>query len=715
MNKRKSGQSLIEYMMPLLSARKQGDISAFDETEIENVRQIISFIDEIPGGFLIYRNDEAQTLVYANKALMDIFKCKSLDEFRKLTGNSFRGIVHPDDYARVAESINKQIFTGDDNLDYVEYRIVRKDGIVRLVEDYGHYIKSKASGEFYYVFISDATEKLTRRLSETAQKDQQLRELNEELTFIKSEQLRRLEIIEALSINYDSILYADLNANTVLAYRLSERLVYMFDKLEEAQPLDAYVEKYVKRWVHPEDRKRVKEFTSVEHIRKALAEKDTYYVNYRCIKDGVVQYIQLRMVNVNIKKDVPQVVMGYRNIDKELLQQIEQRKILEDALNKAKLADIAKNTFLSNMSHDMRTPLNAIFGYSALARKSNDPERVRGYLDKIEQAGNNILELVEKVLEVSYFESQDYTESKSECSIKTILTDLCDWAKSQAELKNIKISLDMNAVEHDCVQIDGTMMSRVLNQIVDNAVKYTPSDGSVEITVTETSAGKGVSTYVFSVTDTGIGIEPKALERVFEPFERINNTTASGIFGAGLGLPIAKHLTEIMGGTIECKSTPGVGSTFTVTLSLKTVEPESVEPAASEKSPMAGKKILIVEDNEINLEIETEMLEDEGFIIDAAPNGKIAVDMVTAAADDEYSLVLMDIQMPVMDGRQAARAIRALPDKKKANLPIIALSANAFESDKRASIEAGMDAHLTKPIDVDLVISTFSQVLEERK
>ncbi len=659
--------------------------------------------------------------------MLKIFRCNDLAEFKRHTGNSFKGVVHANDLDTVEKSISEQIANSPECLDYVEYRIVRKDGIVRWVEDYGHYIHSETAGNFYYVFISDATEKVTRRMAETAtiinagkQKEQQLQNLiqeyDRERKLIRQEHLQRLEVIEGLSVNYDSILYADLDKNMVLPYRLSTRLERQFEKRLQVRELEWFLDDYVKVWVHPDDRENVARKTSPEYIRKKLHENGTYYINYRCIQNGSTQYIQLRMVNVGGSGRVSQVVMGYRNIDEEITQSMKQKQLLEVALNNARIAEVAKNSFLSNMSHDMRTPLNAIFGYTALAKKKAQSPAVADALDKIDTASKQILELVDKVLELSYMESQEFSISEEQCNVCEIASEICDSVRCQAEQKKIELRLNTDGVTHGNVYADRPKLLQVLSHIVGNAIKYTNSGGAIDISVAESKNRiHDLATYAFTIKDTGVGISKSVLERIFEPFERERNTTASGVYGLGLGLTIAKRMIDLMDGNIEVTSEVGKGSTFVATVSLRMqTDDNRIQHDANDAADLAGKKILIVEDNEINLDIETEILEDLGFVIDSAPNGKIAVEKVQNSADGEYTVVLMDIQMPIMDGRTAAAAIRKLDNPSHANIPIIALSANAFESDKRESIEAGMDAHLTKPIDVPLLLKTIEKTLQDR-
>lgn len=726
--------NIIEYIIPMLSRESSdtADESACtrspEQAQYEYAAKLKMFIDELPGGFLIYHADGDESIIYVNAALLEIFGCATLDAFKSMTGNSFRGMVHPDDLDEVEQSIKEQIKASQNDLDYVEYRIVRKDGETRWVEDYGHFVHSDAVGDIFYVFITDATEKINRRISEKTalinakhEKEKKLLNLIEtydkERMLIHQEHLRRLEVIEGLSVNYDSILYADLDADRVLAYRLSMRTEKQFERKLQARDLGWFLDDYVKVWVHPDDRARVAELTSPDCMRQKLKNNATYYINYRCVYKGEIQYIQLRLVNVGSKEHVSQIVMGYRNVDVEILQEMKQKQVLQEALENAKLADIAKSTFLSNMSHDMRTPLNAIFGFTALARKNpGDGKAVVKYLNKIETAGKQILDLIEKVLEYSYTESQDFKLNNADCDITEIIKGVSNYIAPNAAAKHISVATETDGITHKTVCVDAEKLGQILMHIAGNAVKYTDGGGSVRITAREKAKpNSDFSTYTFEIADTGIGISEQFKRHIFDPFEREKNTTFSGEFGTGLGLTIAKHTAEMMGGDITVESEVGKGSVFTVTMLLKR---RNAAPARSAKSAddaidLHGKKVLLVEDSEINLEIETEMLQDIGLVVDCAENGQLAVDAVKASAPGEYSFILMDIQMPVMDGRTAAREIRSLNDPAHADIPIIALSANAFESDKRMSMEVGMDAHLTKPIDIPLLVKTVKRTLKK--
>ena len=691
-----------------------------DSQDVRAALNIMRFMDEMPGGFLIYLADEEQTIVYANKALLQIYQCDTMREFRELTGNSFRGMVHPDDFAEVERSIWEQVSESRFDLDYVEYRIIRKDGAVRWIEDHGHFVRSKTAGNSFYVFLSDATDKRNRRQAEEAQRERQLQaliqEYKEERSQIKQEHLRRLEVIEGLSVNYESILYVDLTKDTIFPYRLSSRTQLQFSEDAQTRPFREYMAEYARTWAHPEDRELLIQACSPDYIRRELTGNPTFYVNYRAIENGQMQYLQLRFVNVG-GKDISQIVLGCRRMDEEVQHEIEQKQLMAGALNNAKLAIVAKNTFLSNMSHDMRTPLNAIFGFTALAKKNlNNAAVLQGYLEKVEASSRQLLDLIDKVLEIAWSESREVHSAEDECDIRGVMEEVYEFLHPHAEEKDIQFSLDCSGLEHRIIYSDEAKLKQLVLYLANNAVTYTKPGGSVSMSVSEREFHPNhYALYQITVADTGIGINKDFISRIFEPFSREKNTTLSGIHGTGLGLTIAKNIVDLLGGTIEASSSVGKGSTFVATFHFH-VRPETLQTSAADNAAPApaGKTILLVEDNEINQEIETELLQELGFTIESAADGRIAVEMVEGSRPGYYDLILMDIQMPFMDGWQAARTIRKLENPALAGIPIIALSANVFESDVRTSMECGMDAHLAKPIDIPLLLKTMEEVQRKR-
>ncbi len=680
--------------------------------------------DWMPGGFFIYRAGEGEEILYANAAMLRLFGCAGMEELLTLTGGSFRGVVHPEDYETVEKSIWEQIGDNQYDLDYVEYRIIRRDGAIRWVEDYGHYVRQEDGSALFYVFISDATEKRQRQVEarnaiirENIKKEEQLRSRLEsyhrELEGIGQEHLRQLEVIECLSLDYVSIFYADLDQDAVQSYRSSGRVE--MGGGEGRRRFRGFVSAYIKTWVHPDDRAAVNQALNPGYIREQLAAQKLFSLTYRIVIRGEIEYLQLRIVNAGEPgQAVSRVVIGCRSVDGELKNGLKQRAFLEKALKQANTAVIARNAFLSNMSHDMRTPMNAVMGFTALARKHMDERgRLLECLDVIERSGGQLLRLIDNVLEIARFESGKVTLAEEDCDLLAIAQKIQADLLPQAAGKAVSLTLDATGLRHTAIRGDRQLLSQILSRLASNAVKYTNAGGSVSIVLQELeTAPTGYRTYRLAVSDTGIGIHKEFLQHIFEPFERESNTTFSGIYGTGLGLTIVKSSVDMMGGTVDVWSEVGQGSRFTVTLPLRTVgEHLASGPRFSPAGSAPRGKLLVVEDNELNRAIEIELLEDAGFSVESAENGLMAVEKIQAALPGEYVLVLMDIQMPVMDGYHAARAIRALPDPAKAGIPIIAVSANSFEEDRRLSMESGMNAHLPKPIDAPGLLEQIEAML----
>lgn len=458
-----ASHNLIDHILARLDKPGSAAIEDLSFTDVsEFTREIENFLDEIPGGFFIYKDNETQDIIYANRALIKICGCDDYRDFLDYTKGSFRHLVHESDYEAIQKSIERQIHKGPDKMDYVEYRIRRKDGVDRWIEDFGHIIHNDVLGDIFYVFVNDATEKLEKQFIEKAaliskqnardrEIDNLVKAFDNERMLTHQEQARRMEVIEGLSVNYESILYVNLDNNLVIPYRLSIRTKKQFDDNGPREYL-WFIDDYVKSWVHPYDKTTVAAHLSPEFILKTIVgERRTFVVNYRCLVHGETQHIQLRMVNVG--NDRAQYVIGFRNIDKELEQEAQQKRVLEDALARAQQSAVAKNTFLSSMSHDMRTPLNAIFGFTALAKKNaDDPRAVERYLDRIEEAGKQIFDLVERVLELSYTTSRQALEA--DCDVIEILRAACDAARAQSERKQLAFSIHTPGVVHRTVKTD---------------------------------------------------------------------------------------------------------------------------------------------------------------------------------------------------------------------------------------------------------------------
>ena len=384
-------------------------------------------------------------------------------------------------------------------------------------------------------------------------------------------------------------------------------------------------------------------------------------------------------------------------------------------------SSLAKSQFLFNMSHDIRTPMNAILGYTNLAREEDDPDKVHEYLEKIDASGQHLLSLINDILEMSRIESGKIELDLAPADLVAICNGMQDLFSEQMKQKYLDFRVSAGQVKHPYVWCDKKNLDRVLLNILSNAYKFTPERGSVSMSLWEISnADSDYGSYEIRIQDNGIGMSREFTDRMFNAFERERSSTVSGIQGTGLGLAITKSIIDLMGGTIEVITAPGTGSEFIIRLKFKLADPGDVtqeeippEETASKTSIDFSKiRLLLVEDNMVNKEIATMILNQAGFTVETAENGQIAVDKVAASDHGYYDAILMDIQMPVMDGLEAARTIRSLPDKELARIPIIAMTANAFKEDEEASAKAGMQAHVAKPIDIPVLLRTIEEVLQ---
>ncbi|MDY3889757.1 MAG: ATP-binding protein [Bacilli bacterium] len=399
---------------------------------------------------------------------------------------------------------------------------------------------------------------------------------------------------------------------------------------------------------------------------------------------------------------------------KELQANIE----LEDAYNKSQSASKAKTSFLFNMSHDIRTPMNAILGFADLIEKHlDDKDKCKMYLQKLKSSSSFLLSLINNILDMARIESGQTEIVESVWNVNNFVSDLVSVFESSIKEKNLKFIKFMD-IKHENVYCDATRLRQIYLNIISNAVKYTPNGGEIKLIIKEIECDKeGYARFQTVVSDTGIGMSKEFLPHIFEEFSREKTTTESRVVGTGLGMPIVKTLVTLMHGTIEVESEQGVGTKFTVTLDHRIARKEEIkveEEEIKDKDIVSykGKRILLAEDNELNTEIAVTILEEAGFIVEHAENGQVCVDMIKNAKIGYYDLVLMDIQMPVMDGYKATETIRAI-NNPRCDIPIIAMTANAFDEDKRKAYVIGMDGHIAKPINIPQLLETISKVLKK--
>ncbi|MBD5111396.1 MAG: response regulator [Ruminococcaceae bacterium] len=665
----------------------------------------------------------------------------------------------------------------------------------------------------------------------------------------------QLAIVEALSRDYTNVYAINEERSTARIIKLEGYVTEGLKKgSTEEHNYAPILEQYIRSRVHPEDQQDLSLALSLDMVKAGLAADGEYKGSYRISDNGEIHHFQYTYLRIS-DNDYGHggfILAGFRNIDEVIREEQEQKNVLAEALAQAQYANNAKTTFLNNMSHDIRTPMNAIIGFTSLAVTHIDnKEQIRDYLSKIMTSGNHLLSLINDVLDMSRIESGKVKIEEKETSLPEIMHDLKTIVQSDVKAKQLEFYIDTLDVANETIICDKLRLNQVLLNILSNAMKYTKPGGMVSVRVIQTAeAFEGYASYEFKVKDTGIGMSREFLKHVFEPFEREQTSTVSGIQGTGLGLAITKNIVDMMGGEITVESEEGKGSEFTVNFRFRVAEgsPESqrveqladlralvvdddvntcvsvskmlsaigmrpdwttlgneavirtefaieqnepysayiidwlmpdmngielvrrirrvigdmtpiiiltaydwtdieeeareagvtafcskplflselrsalaapymdkesaAESDTSESEPrFDGVRILLVEDNELNQEIAQTILEAAGFIIDTADDGSVAVEMMKEKPANTYNVILMDVQMPIMNGYQATRAIRALDDPAKASIPIVAMTANAFEEDRKEAMDSGMNGYVPKPINIEQLMSTLEDIL----
>ena len=481
---------------------------------------------------------------------------------------------------------------------------------------------------------------------------------------------------------------------------------------------DENIKSYAEKIVAPEDRNRFLEFTEFNTLMEYFRNNNNLFtIEYDVVLDGERRRYQGKFTFNAQDSDEPKIYVGVRDITKIEEERTEYNRKLMDALAQAEEANKGKSYFLFNMSHDIRTPLNAIIGYSELAKMHlDDKGMLSGYIDKIQICGNQLLGLIGEVLDMAKIESGRLDLIEKPCLCQDLMNDVMIAVNESAEKKGLNFEASGNAC-HSVILCDKVKVQKILLNIISNAVKYTPKGGNVSLRVTETiRENENLSDFSFVVKDNGIGISKEFLPYVFNSFSRERNATLSGVSGTGLGMTITKRLVDAMGGKIEIESEQGKGTTVTVSITFHRLsgEEENKEEMTEDIS-LENKRVLLAEDNEINGEIASEMLRELKVNVDLVTDGKMCLEALESHDAGYYDVVLMDIQMPVMDGYEATRAIRRLSDKTKRIIPVIAMTANAFEEDKQKAFQSGMNGHLAKPVEMRHLIQAIQSVIKNKE
>ncbi|MCM1262821.1 MAG: ATP-binding protein [Butyrivibrio sp.] len=627
-----------------------------------------------------------------NRAALEILGYESKDELIAAGFKLISPSVIEKDKKKLREKIQTLKKEGDSI--GVNYRVRHKNGdIVYVVADIKLMMED---GELIYQrFLLDCT-------------DQKLNER------------RNMELVYALSVDYKFVCFLDLNTSKGMVIQndgtVDREYMAMFDG---EKPIEESVRLYIDNFVYEDDKPLMTHALSLENLKAELSYEKMFYVYYRAFINGKILYYQMKAVRAGTWEDNQGIVIGVRCVDDEIRKDMEKRDLLENALLQANKASEAKSAFLSNMSHDIRTPMNAIVGFTNLAIAHIDnTEQVKEYLGKIMTSGNHLLRLINNVLDMSRIESGKVQLEEKPCNLIDIMNGLRSILQADINAKHMQLEIDTEHIKDINIYCDVLRLDQVLLNLVSNSVKYTRNGGTVSVKVTQKGgAPEGYANYEFLIKDNGIGMSEEFVQHIFEPFEREKNSTLSGVQGTGLGMAITKNIVDMMAGSIDVKSELGKGTEFTLCLMMRLYSEElKQQPVQTDKESVSNSKrhtgrILLTEDVELNQEVATAILSDAGFEVEIADNGQIAVDMLKKSKPGYYKLVLMDVQMPVMNGYEAAKEIRKLEDQELSTIPIIAMTANAFEEDKQEAIKCGMNGHIAKPIDIGNLFETLDSIL----
>lgn len=672
---------------------------AYEQEIIKKNHSLETIFTSIDCGILCHSADGTQIL-NINKTALEILGYKSQDEIMAAGFNMISPSVMEEDKPKLRECIKMLKKEGDSVS--IEYRVQHRNGEILHVT--GNVKLLKENGElFYQRFLLDCTK-------------QKLLE--------KQAERHNMEMLQALSMDYNLVCFFNLDTGMGIPLRVDDNKLLGEAFTGNNISLSDSLESYAQKLVYEDDKEMFRKVSSLENLRKEMSRKKQYYVNFRTLIDNEIYYYEMKVVRAGNLEDSHGIILGFCSVNEKTRYEMKQKKLLEDALLQANKANKAKSVFLSNMSHDIRTPMNAIVGFTALATRHIDcKEKVMEYLKKITSSGNHLLNLINDVLDMSHIESGKVHLEEIPCSMTDIINGLNNIVQADIQKKQHEFHIDMVNISDDKFYCDKLRLNQVLLNIISNSIKYTDNGGDICLRVTEKEgAPKGYANYIFYVKDTGLGMSNEFLSHIFEPFEREKNTTASGIQGTGLGMAITKNIVEMMNGTINVTSKQGVGTEVTLSFTFRlnseaenftdTSEYVGDKELVPDEINLYNEHILLVEDNELNQEIATAILSDAGFNIDVAQNGKIAVDIIKKSVPGYYRLVLMDVQMPVMNGYEATVAIRKLEDKQLSTIPILAMTANAFEEDKQKALEAGMNGHIAKPIDIEKLFDELSRILK---
>lgn len=549
-----------------------------------------------------------------------------------------------------------------------------------------------------------------RNIDEVVKAEQHREELAKEL-----EDARQLQFIAGLTQDFDCVSYIDVDNDFFETfYRTSPVFYNGIPDSAKGVGFRIRIKAYSDTFVVPEDREKFLQEVDTDNLVEKLSDKNVYFLNFKISVDSEIRYYQIKFIANKVNGELRGIIAGFHDVDDEMKEELKRQEILEKAKKVAEEGNRAKTMFLFNMSHDIRTPMNAIMGFTNIALKNIDNrERAIDALNKTQESSKVLLDLINQILDMSRIESGKVVLAKDKADMNNFGRDVLPMLEELAGNKDIKFEFNINDIKDRYVTFDRTRINEVLVNIIGNAIKYTQNGGKVTTTVRQLGNDKGNrGLYEIKVADNGFGMSKEFQGHLFENFSREESASKSGIQGTGLGLPLCKKIVDLMEGSIEVESEENVGSTFTITMPFEKIGKDYIrddEFDTDVEYDFSGKRLLLVEDNDLNREIAIDILKEAGFEVEEARDGREAIDMIKRYGEEYYDFVLMDIRMPVMDGYEATKYIRGFCSKR--HIPIIALSANAFEEDRAKSIKVGMDDHVAKPIEIGKLKSTLARFL----
>ncbi|MDO4493413.1 MAG: response regulator [Clostridia bacterium] len=632
--------------------------------------------------------------------------------------------VEPADAERFRENFAAALAdpTGNTPFD-VTCRIRRKDDTVLWIRSAARIFRDETGRAVSCAGIfTDVTDAVMRREAErqlVSVNETQKRQL-ESIRRMHTELEDSFRIFRSFGEVYSAIYYFELETNRFRKIGVGEELRRYIPDFKNAEEGLAF---FTEHMVLPEDAEEMRAFTDLSTLRERMADKKLITAEFRSKvftpkdPDHPAEWRLVTFIDAGRDAEgrLSHAIFATRSIHDSKLKELAVQDDLRSALVRAESADKAKTNFLFNMSHDIRTPMNAILGFRDLLEKHQDePEKRGDYLEKIRVSGEVLLSIINNVLEMTRIEQASIELDEVPGSAVQFADSIISMFTTMMQQKNIDFTTDIK-VEHPYMYVDIAKVREIFINLLSNAYKYTNPGGKVHVAIEELPCAEaGYAVYRTTVTDTGIGMSEEFLPHLFDEFAREQNTTDAKIEGTGLGMPIVKRLVDFLGGTIEVRSEKGVGTEIAVTMKHRIAsEADCVHAHDDEADPtlFAGKRILLAEDNDLNAEIAVEILKEAGFTVDRAEDGKVCVEMMENAPAGTYDAVLMDIQMPRMNGYEAAVAIRKLNDPEKADIPVIAMTANAFEEDKREAFRCGMNGHIAKPVNVKEIMAQLARCI----